>query len=298
MSIYIGSATKLVVQGTGRQGTFHGQQMIDYGTNVVAGVARGKGGGVWLDRPLLETVSEAVEKHGANTSVIFVPACGAAEAVIEAADAGIHTIICITEGIPPLDMLKAREFVRSKNAVLIGPNCPGLISPGLCKIGIMPADIHKPGKVGVVSRSGTLTYEAVFQLTELGIGQSTCVGIGGDSVAGTSFVDVLKRFESDTGTNAVVMIGEIGGSAEQEAAHFVKHEMTKPVVAFIAGATAPAGRRMGHAGAIIEGPEATAEAKKKALREAGVHVAESPAELGVVMEDILKKAGLLEERER
>lgn len=298
MSIYIGSATKVVVQGTGRQGTFHGEQMIEYGTNIVAGVSRGKGGNTWLDRPVVETVAEAVEKHGANTSVIFIPAFAAAEAIMEAADAGIHTIVCITEGIPPQDMLRAREYVRSQNAVLIGPNCPGLISPGLCKIGIMPASIHKAGRVGVVSRSGTLTYEAVYQLTELGIGQSTCIGIGGDSVAGTSFVDVLKRFEKDTGTDAVIMIGEIGGTAEQEAAHYVEHDMTKPVVAFIAGATAPPGRRMGHAGAIIEGPEATAEAKKSTLKKAGVHVADSPADLGVLMEDILKKAGLLNERER
>jgi succinyl-CoA synthetase alpha subunit len=298
MSIYIGSATRLVVQGTGRQGSFHTEQMIEYGTNVVAGVSRGKGGGEWLGVPRVETVAEAVEKYKANASVIFIPASGAAEAVCEAADAGIHIIICITEGVPPLDMLKAREFVYSKGAVLIGPNCPGLISPGLCKIGIMPGFIHKAGRTGVVSRSGTLTYEAVYQLTSLGIGQSTCVGIGGDSVAGTNFIDVLKRFQDDPGTDSVIMIGEIGGSAEQEAASYIEHNMTKPVVAFIAGATAPSGRRMGHAGAIIEGPDATAEAKKIALRKAGIHVADSPAELGILMEDVLYKAGLLEERER
>jgi len=298
MSIYVGSGTRLVVQGTGRQGTFHGDQMIAYGTNVVAGIGRGKGRGAWHGIPRVETVSEAINNYGANTSIIFVPAFAAVDAICEAADAGIHTIICIAEGVLPLDMLKVRDFVHSKGSILIGPNCPGVISPGLCKVGIMPASIHKPGRVGVVSRSGTLTYEAVDQLTRLGIGQSTCVGIGGDSVAGTSFVDVLKRFEKDSGTDAIVMIGEIGGSAEQEAAHYVEHFMTKPVVGFVAGGTAPAGKRMGHAGAIIEGPSATASAKKIAMKDAGIYVADSPAELGSLMKKVLKKAGLLKINER
>lgn len=293
MSIYVGSQTKLVVQGTGRQGTFHAEKMIEYGTKIVAGVARGKGKGDWLGRPRLESVKDAVENHEANASVIFIPASGAADAVCEAADAGIRTIICITEGIPPHDMLAAREYVRKCGAVLVGPNCPGVISPGSCKVGIMPGFIHKPGRVGVVSRSGTLTYEAVDQLTRRDIGQSTCVGIGGDPVAGTSFVDALKRFQKDDGTDAVVLIGEIGGSAEQEAAHFIEQEMTKPVVAFIAGGTAPPGRRMGHAGAIIEGPDATAAAKKSTLEKAGARVADSPAEIGALMKEVLKAEGLL-----
>jgi len=267
--------------------------MQEYGTTIVAGVARGKGRGEWLGVPSLQTVRQAVTECGANASVVFIPASGAADAVCEAADAGIKTIICITEGIPPHDMLRARQFVRACGAVLIGPNCPGVITPGTCKVGIMPGFIHHPGRIGVVSRSGTLTYEAVDQLTRLGIGQSTCVGIGGDPVAGTSFVDVLKRFQADEGTDAVVMIGEIGGTAEQEAARYIERDMTKPVVAFIAGATAPPGRRMGHAGAIIEGPDATASAKKAALSKAGARVADSPADIGVTMQEVLKSEGLL-----
>lgn len=293
MSIFVGSQTRLLVQGTGRQGSFHAGQMIDYGTRVVGGVSRGKGPGEWLNLPRLETVREGVERYEANASVIFVPAAAAADAVCEAADAGIRTIVCITEGIPPKDMLWALQFVERCGSTLIGPNCPGVISPGKSKVGIMPGFIHRSGRVGVVSRSGTLTYEAVDQLSKLGIGQSTCVGIGGDPLSGSSFVDVLKRFQKDEGTDAVVLIGEIGGSAEQEAAHFIEHDMTKPVLAFIAGATAPPGRRMGHAGAIVEGPDATAAAKKQALSSAGARVVDSPAEIGKGMLRVLREEGLL-----
>ncbi len=298
MSILIDKKTRLIVQGiTGGEGTFHTRQMIEYGTNVVAGVTPGKGGteysGNDKDRfthaiPVFNTVADAVAATGANASVIFVPALYAADAVLESADAGIALVVCITEGIPTRDMLRVYEKVSAKGVRLIGPNCPGIISPGLCKIGIMPGFIHKPGKVGVVSRSGTLTYEAVWQLTERGIGQSTCIGIGGDPVIGTRFLDAIKLFNDDPGTEAIIMIGEIGGTAEEEAAAFIKGHVKKPVVGFIAGQTAPPGRRMGHAGAIISGGKGTAQEKMDALRTAGIRVVEDPALLGETMERILK----------
>ncbi len=297
MSILIDKKTRLVVQGiTGGEGTFHTRQMIEYGTTVVAGVTPGKGGteysGNDRDRfthpvPVFNTVADAVAATGANASVIFVPALYAADAILESADAGVELVVCITEGIPTRDMLRAYEKVMAKGVRLIGPNCPGIISPGLCKIGIMPGFIHKPGKVGVVSRSGTLTYEAVWQLTERGIGQSTCIGIGGDPVIGTRFLDAIKLFNDDPGTEAIIMIGEIGGSAEEEAAAFIKGHVKKPVVGFIAGQTAPPGRRMGHAGAIISGGKGTAREKMDALRAAGIHVVEDPALLGETMDRIL-----------
>jgi succinyl-CoA synthetase alpha subunit len=282
MSILVGSETRLVVQGiTGREGEFHTRASIAYGTKVVAGTRPGKGGQTAIDGtvPIFDTVAEAVKQAGANTSVIYIPAAGAPDAILEAVDAGIATIVCITEGIPALDMIPVVEVVRRAGARLIGHNCPGVTSPGRAKVGIIPAAIHKPGRVGVVSRSGTLTYEAVWQLTCLGLGQSTCVGIGGDPVNGTNHLDVLRLFEADPDTEAVIMIGEIGGTSEEEGAWFVKEHMTKPVAAYIAGVTAPPGKRMGHAGAIISGGKGTATEKVAVLRECGISVADSPAEM-------------------
>lgn len=281
MSILVNNDTRLVVQGiTGRQGTFHTRQMIDYGTNVVSGVTPGRGGEWAVENvPVFDTVQEAVDASDANTSIIFVPARFAPDAIIEAADAGIELIICLTEHIPVLDMVEVRAYIDTLGARLIGPNCPGLITPGQAKVGIMAGHIHTPGSVGIVSRSGTLTYEVVYALTERGIGQSTAVGIGGDPIIGTNFLDVLELFENDSGTEQVVMIGEIGGTEEQRAAQFIADNMSKPVTAFIAGQTAPPGRRMGHAGAIISGGEGTAEEKMQALREAGAQVARHPDEI-------------------
>ncbi len=284
MSILVDKKTRLVVQGiTGGEGSFHSQQMIEYGTNVVAGVTPGKGGTEFQGAPVFNTVEEAVKKTDANTSVIFVPPAFAADAILEAANAGIKVIICITEGIPANDMIKVYHVIKSKDVVLVGPNCPGVISPGKAKVGIMPGFIHKAGKIGVVSRSGTLTYEAVKQLTDVNLGQSTCVGIGGDPVIGSRFIDIIKLFNDDPGTDGIVMIGEIGGSAEEEAAEFIKKNVKKPVVGFIAGRTAPPGRRMGHAGAIISGGKGTASEKMEAMKKAGIKVVESPAEIGSTM---------------
>jgi succinyl-CoA synthetase alpha subunit len=281
LSILVDDGTRVVVQGiTGKEGSFHTAQMIAYGTKIVAGVTPGKGGSEHEGVPIFDTVSEAVRATGANTSVVYVPPAFAADAVMEAADAGLALTVCITEGIPVLDMVRAFDYLRGLDTRLIGPNCPGIISPGKCKVGIMPGHIHSRGTVGVVSRSGTLTYEAVHQLTNFGLGQSTAIGIGGDPVIGTTFVDVLSLFESDPETDAVVMIGEIGGAAEEEAARFVREHMSKPVVGFIAGQTAPPGRRMGHAGAIIAGGKGTAAEKMAAMAEAGIHVVRSPADLG------------------
>ena len=300
MSILVDKNTRLVVQGiTGAEGTFHTQQMIEYGTNVVAGVTPGKGGTLYKGNekdqlakavPVFNTVAEAVEKEGANVSVIFVPAGAAADAILEAAEAGLKLVVTITEGIPANDMVKVYAYLKSQGVRMIGPNCPGIITPGQCKVGIMPGFIHKPGRVGLISRSGTLTYEAVWQLTERGIGQSTCVGIGGDPVIGTRFIDAMKLFNEDDDTEAVIMIGEIGGTAEEEAAEYIKKSMKKPVVGFIAGRTAPPGRRMGHAGAIISGGKGTAEEKMKAMRDAGIVVAESPALIGETMARLLKSS--------
>ncbi len=289
MSIFIDNDTKLVVQGiTGRDGSFHAKQMMEYGTQVVAGVTPGKGGLKFENQvPIYNTVYEAVEKGGANTSVIYVPPMGAADAMMEAADAGIKLVICITEGVPVLDMTKVYPFIKEKGARLIGPNCPGAISPGKSKVGIIPGRICKPGRIGLVSRSGTLTYEVVHQMTVAGIGQSSCVGIGGDPINGTNFIDCLEAFQNDPDTDAVVMIGEIGGTDEQEAARFVKEKMTKPVVGFIAGQTAPPGRRMGHAGAIISGSAGTAAEKMQAFEENGVGVAKRPIDvIGLLKERI------------
>jgi len=290
MSILIDEKTRVVVQGvTGGEGTFHTQRMQEYGTKVVAGVTPGKGGQTHLGVPIYNTVADAVEKEGANASAIFVPAFFAGDAVMEAADAGIKVIVCITEGIPTFDMIKVKQFLRKKDCSLIGPNTPGIISPGKCKIGIMPGHIHTPGSIGIISRSGTLTYEAVDQVSQQGYGQSTAIGIGGDPVIGLNFVDLLRYFKEDKDTEAVILIGEIGGTAEEEAAEYIQKEFSKPVVSFIAGQTAPPGRRMGHAGAIIAGGKGTAKEKMKALEEAGVYVAKSPAEIGQNVKDALSK---------
>jgi succinyl-CoA synthetase alpha subunit len=288
LSVLVDKNTRLVVQGiTGKEGTFHTRQMIEYGTRVVGGVTPGKGGAVHESVPVFNTVADAVSEAGANASVIYVPPPFAADAIMEAADAGLPLVVCITEGIPALDMVKVKEYLADKPTRLIGPNCPGIISPGKCKIGIMPGHIHKEGRVGVVSRSGTLTYEAVGQLTALGLGQSTAIGIGGDPIVGTTHTDALALFEADDETDAVVMIGEIGGTAEEDAAAFAKENVTKPIVAFIAGQTAPPGRRMGHAGAIIAGGKGTAAEKMKALEDAGIRVVRSPADIGAAMKDAL-----------
>ncbi|MFB0566571.1 MAG: succinate--CoA ligase subunit alpha [Candidatus Aminicenantaceae bacterium] len=288
MSILIAESTRVVIQGiTGGEGTFHTKRMLEYGTKVVAGVTPGKGGITHLEVPVYNTVAEAVEKEGANASAIFVPAFFTADAIMEAADAGLDVIVCITEGIPTFDMIKVKTFLKGKQCSLIGPNTPGIISPGKCKIGIMPGHIHTPGTIGIISRSGTLTYEAVDQVTNMGYGQSTAVGIGGDPVVGLKFIDLLKLFKEDIDTEAVVIIGEIGGTAEEEAASYIEKEFTKPVVSFIAGQTAPPGRRMGHAGAIISGGKGTAKEKMEALENAGVYVAKSPAEIGGKVKEAL-----------
>ena len=288
MSVLVDKTTRLVVQGiTGKEGTFHTKQMVEYGTNVVGGVTPGKGGTTHEGIPVFNTVADAVREQGANASVIYVPPPFAADAIMEAADAGLPLVVCITEGIPALDMVKVKEYLSDKATRLIGPNCPGIISPGKCKIGIMPGHIHQEGRVGVVSRSGTLTYEAVGQLTALGLGQSTAIGIGGDPIVGTTHTDALALFQADNETDGIVMIGEIGGSAEEDAAAFAKENVTKPIVAFIAGQTAPPGRRMGHAGAIIAGGKGTAAEKMKALEDAGIRVVRSPADIGAAMKEAL-----------
>lgn len=288
MSILVNKNTRVITQGmTGKSGSFHTEKCLEYGTQMVAGVGPGKGGKEHLGIPLFDTVSDAKKATDANASVIYVPPPFAADAIMEAVEADLDLVICITEGIPVLDMLKVNAFMKGRRTRLIGPNCPGVITPGEAKLGIMPAQIHKPGNVGVVSRSGTLTYEAVFQLSELGIGQSTCVGIGGDPLNGTNFIDCLELFEQDPDTHAVIMIGEIGGSAEEEAAAWIKDNMSKPVVSFIAGATAPAGRTMGHAGAIVSGGKGTAEGKFAALEAAGVTISRSPSTLGEKIRELL-----------
>jgi succinyl-CoA synthetase alpha subunit len=311
MSILVDKSTRVVVQGiTGGEGTFHAQQMIAYGTHVVAGVTPGKGGLRYTGNdqyqftsavPVFNTVADAVKEEGANASVIFVPAAFAAEAIMEAAEAGIKLVVAITEGIPVRDMVSVYEFLQRTGTRMIGPNCPGIITPGECKIGIMPGFIHRPGKVGIISRSGTLTYEAVWQVTELGLGQSTCIGIGGDPIIGTRFIDALKLFNEDDKTDAVIMIGEIGGTAEEEAAEYIRASFTKPVVGFIAGRTAPPGRRMGHAGAIISGGKGTAAEKMAAMRRAGIAVVESPALIGVTVQKLLasrKKSSVAKQKSR
>ena len=290
MSILVDKNTRLLVQGiTGKAGAFHATQCMEYGTNVVAGVTPGRGGEIFGDEvPVFDTVSEARAKTGCNATMIFVPAPGAADAILEAADAGIELIVCITEGIPVIDMMRAKVGLRDKKARLIGPNCPGIITPGQCKIGIMPGYIHKPGKVGVVSRSGTLTYEAVWQLTSRGLGQSTCIGIGGDPINGTSHIDAVRMFNEDPGTEAIILIGEIGGTGEEDAAAYIQAHVKKPVAAFIAGATAPPGRRMGHAGAIVSGGKGTAAGKIAALEAAGVAIARTPAEMADALIEKMK----------
>ena len=288
MSILLNKDSKIVVQGfTGKEGSFHSGQMIEYGSKVVAGVTPGKGGTTHMDTPVFNTVTEAVKATGANVSAIFVPPPFAADAILEAADAGVDLIICITEGIPVVDMIKVKNFLRTTSARLVGPNCPGVISPGESKVGIMPASIHKKGKIGIVSRSGTLTYEAVNQITKIGMGQSTAVGIGGDPIIGSNFIDILKLFREDDETDAVVMIGEIGGNMEEDAAEYISKEFNKPVISFISGQTAPPGRRMGHAGAIISGGKGTAKEKMRILSENGIHVVENPADIGEMVKNVL-----------
>jgi succinyl-CoA synthetase alpha subunit len=293
MAVLVGKNSKIIVQGfTGKEGTFHAGQMIEYGTPVVGGVTPGKGGTTHLDRPVFNTVADAVEKAGADTSIIFVPPPFAADAIMEAADAGIKVIICITEGIPVQDMVKVNAFLSDKDCRLVGPNCPGVMTPGEAKVGIMPGFIHNPGRIGIVSRSGTLTYEAVDQITKAGLGQSTCIGIGGDPIIGTTTQQAVQLLMEDPDTDAIVMIGEIGGSMEADAAHWIKAHGTKPVVGFIAGQTAPEGRTMGHAGAIVGGAEDTAEAKMKIMAECGIHVVNSPAKIGETMLKALSEAGV------
>ena len=293
MSVLVNKDSRIIVQGfTGKEGSFHAGQMIEYGSNVVGGVTPGKGGQTHLDKPVFNTVSEAVKEAGANVSVIFVPPAFAADAIMESADAGIEVIICITEGIPVQDMVKVKEYISDRNCRLVGPNCPGVITPGEAKVGIMPGFIHNPGRIGIVSRSGTLTYEAVDQVTKAGLGQSTCIGIGGDPIIGTTTKEAVELLMNDPETDGIIMIGEIGGSMEAEAAKYVKEHGTKPVVGFIAGRTAPKGRRMGHAGAIVGGKEDTAEAKMAIMRECDIHVVESPADIGETMVKALKEAGV------
>jgi len=290
MSVLVNKNSKVIVQGfTGSEGTFHATQMIEYGTQVVGGVTPGKGGTMHLDRPVFDTVKDAVDQTAADVSIIFVPAAFAADAILEAADAGIQVIVAITEGIPVKDMIAVYDYVKRKGSVLIGPNCPGIITPGEAKVGIMPGFIHRKGTIGIISRSGTLTYEAVNQVTREGLGQSTCIGIGGDPIIGTSTLDAVKLLMNDKETEGIIMIGEIGGTMEADAAYWIKENATKPVVGFIAGQTAPKGRRMGHAGAIIGGKDDTAEAKMKIMKECGIHVVESPADIGKTLASLLKK---------
>lgn len=290
MSVLVNKDSKIIVQGfTGKEGTFHAEQMIAYGTNIIGGVTPGKGGQTHLEKPVYNTVEEAVRKAGADTSIIFVPPRFAGDAILEAAEAGIKVIICITEGIPVQDMVKVKSYLEKKDCVLVGPNCPGVITPGEAKVGIMPGFIHNPGRIGIVSRSGTLTYEAVDQVTKAGMGQSTCIGIGGDPIVGTTTLEAVKMLMEDPETDGIVMIGEIGGSMEANAAYWIKQHGTKPVIGFIAGQTAPKGRTMGHAGAIIGGKDDTAEAKMKIMKECGIHVVNSPAMIGETMFKVLKK---------
>jgi len=294
MSVLVNKDSKVIVQGfTGSEGSFHAGQMIEYGTNVVGGVTPGKGGSMHLDRPVFNTVADAVKQTGANVSIIFVPPAFAADAIMEAAEAGIKVIICITEGIPTKDMIQVKEYISDKDCTLIGPNCPGVMTAGEAKVGIMPGFIFKPGRVGIVSKSGTLTYEAVDQISRLGLGQSTAIGIGGDPIIGTTTKEAVELLMNDPETDGIIMIGEIGGGMEAEAAHWIKANGKKPVVGFIAGQTAPAGRRMGHAGAIVGGADDTAAAKMKIMAECGIRVVESPAQIGVAMQEELKKAGLI-----